>query len=333
MIAQEIQQRLFDKIKSLLPAQLSLVAELAKVLNVSEDSVYRRLRGEKYLTIDELFILAARFSLSIDQLAAIDPNVISFNLRLVNEEKFTFDKYFMSIQRRFESLSDYNNREIIYAAKDIPLFVLLQFPILTQFKLFVWQKTILNFKSFANLKFDISQVTAYSKTLGAEIVKNYHYIPSIEIWNKETINSMLRQIKYYAETGQFKNIDDALAVCDELDALLNHMQKQAELGYKFLPGKAPLTSPNSNFKLYYNEIIVSDNTILIASEASKVTYLTYNEVKYLENTNQPFSEDCYNWLQNLIKKSVQISDQSEKERMRFFMHLHNHVNSLKETLL
>lgn len=54
MNATELQQQLFNTIKSKIPDHLSAPEEMAKLLDVSVDSVYRRMRGEKVITLDEL---------------------------------------------------------------------------------------------------------------------------------------------------------------------------------------------------------------------------------------------------------------------------------------
>lgn len=43
----ELQQHFFDHIKERLPTHLSLVDEVAELLSISNDSAYRRIRGEK----------------------------------------------------------------------------------------------------------------------------------------------------------------------------------------------------------------------------------------------------------------------------------------------
>ena len=43
----DFQQQIFQQIKSKLPATVSAVDEIAKLLNISSDSAYRRMRGEK----------------------------------------------------------------------------------------------------------------------------------------------------------------------------------------------------------------------------------------------------------------------------------------------
>ena len=49
-----VQQKFFLEIKNQLPSHLSLVDEIADLLNISPDSAYRRIRGEKPIDFEEI---------------------------------------------------------------------------------------------------------------------------------------------------------------------------------------------------------------------------------------------------------------------------------------
>ena len=54
MHSTELKQQLFNHLKEKLPPHLSLVDELEDLLDLSADSVYRRIRGDKPITMAEL---------------------------------------------------------------------------------------------------------------------------------------------------------------------------------------------------------------------------------------------------------------------------------------
>ncbi|HQZ76089.1 MAG TPA: helix-turn-helix domain-containing protein, partial [Chitinophagaceae bacterium] len=68
METNHLQQQLFSHLKENLPAHLSLVDELCDLLDLSADSVYRRIRGEKPITLSELKKICEHYHLSLDQL-------------------------------------------------------------------------------------------------------------------------------------------------------------------------------------------------------------------------------------------------------------------------
>ena len=68
MEADEIQNLLFQRIKEKAPSNISLVDELANLLGMSNDIAYRRIRGEKQLSISEVQKLSTHYNISLDQL-------------------------------------------------------------------------------------------------------------------------------------------------------------------------------------------------------------------------------------------------------------------------
>ena len=72
--ANEIQTAIFQAIKHRLPENYSFVHEIAELLGISYDSAYRRIRGDKPLTLDELILLNEKFGLSIDTFLNVETN-------------------------------------------------------------------------------------------------------------------------------------------------------------------------------------------------------------------------------------------------------------------
>jgi hypothetical protein len=57
----------------------------------------------------------------------------------------------------------------------------------------------MQFPEYANAKFSLNYLDEETMELGRELLENYVGIPSVEIWNDETIFSILRQIDFYHE--------------------------------------------------------------------------------------------------------------------------------------
>jgi hypothetical protein len=102
------------------------------------------------------------------------------------------------------------------------------------------------------------------------------------------------------------------------------MEKQADAGYKFVhndAGKKPLSS----FQLYYNEVIVGDNSATAVLNHTKLVYLPHSIFNFMATTDVRFCDNNYNHIQNLMKKSTLISNVSERERARFFHYLRTRI--------
>ncbi len=326
--AVEIQNRIFEKIKRLLPENTSFVDELAFKLNISTDSAYRRLRGEKLMSIEELLTLGLAYNISFDSLLQNDLNHISFNYRSINGN-ISFEAYFNSILENLKRVQSFSQKELIYIAKDLPLMQYFEYPAITAFKLFFWYKTILQDPAFVTENYQPKLIPNSIFETGRQIRGVYIKVPVIEVWNKETINSTLNQIEYYYDCGYFKSNEDLLQVFKELKQLINHVKTDASLGYK-TSLVHPATEDKSNYKLYINEIILGDNTIFFDLGDQQVANITHNVLNILTTSNPDFCRETHKVIKNIIKKSNLISVESERERNRFFKNIIAKIDVLEQ---
>ncbi len=328
-----IQKVLFQQIKDKLPANISFVDEISELLNISYDSAYRRIRGEKSLSIEELKKLSTNYGISVDLLFGVSSDNIIFNYKSLNSETFNFEQYLTSISDDLKRIQSSKEKEMIYLAKDIPIFHNYQFPELAAFKEFFWHKTILQFPEYEEKLFSLDETRESSLKIGKQLINTYIKIPSAEIWNEETINSLLRQIEFYYESGFFAKKEHALLLFESTAKLISHIQKQAELGFKFLYEDNEPTGIENSFKLYHSEVMLGDDTIFITMDNIKQTCLIPNVLSLLITTNPSFCNETHNLLKNLMKRANLLSTVSEKQRNKFFLKLHENLNQFKAKII
>lgn len=83
----------FQQIRSVLPAHISFVDEVAELLNISNDSAYRRIRAEKAISFDELQVLCNHYKISLDHFLHLQSDVIIFSGNANTESESRFDDY------------------------------------------------------------------------------------------------------------------------------------------------------------------------------------------------------------------------------------------------
>src|SRR5215470_13762777 len=104
-----VQQELFQTIKANIPDHMSPAEEIAKVLDVSVDSVYRRMRGEKTISLDELQKLCAYYKISLDQLMNLQTGAFLFQGHFLNSKTYTFADYLKSMIRDITYMNSFQN--------------------------------------------------------------------------------------------------------------------------------------------------------------------------------------------------------------------------------
>lgn len=325
------QQYLFDRIKELIPRDTSLVTAVSDILHISEDSSYRRIRGETPLVLEELRELCTAFHLSLDHLLQVTNNSTLFETIRINNASYTFEAFLTDIIKRLSLVNKSGQKHLYYLSKDIPLFYHFLFKPLFAFRYFFWMKSILQHPSFMQQQFSIDCLTPAVEESGKKILEVYSQIPSTEIWNTECINAIILQIEYYREVGFLSSNTVVDEIYTALDQTIDHLQLQADLGKKMLPGENPEHRPEL-FSFFYNRITLGDNIILVKTDNGDLTFLNFEVLNYMFTSDSAFCNDTYYGLQNIMKRSTIISQGSERQRNIFFNILRNKVLERKRNL-
>lgn len=311
---QELQTHFFDKIKDVIPQNQSMVDEIADLLDISKDSVYRRIRNSTSLTLEEIVKLCSHYKVSFDLNPQQTASNVTFTYNTLKNQN-DFKKYLTNILKDLKSIAKSSEKQVIYAAIDIPIFHHLQFPELAAFKMFYWLKGVISDPMLNGKRFNVKHIDPEFIELGKELYRYYQNIPSIELWTTETINSHMEQIQYFWESGLFESKEDALKICQITEEELLCLQQQADSGSKIIDGTG--TEENS-FKLYQSEIEIGNNCIITKRGQTNAVYLSFHLMNYMVTTNDQFCNQTLAWADTLIKKSVLISEVSEILRYKFF---------------
>lgn len=322
--SESIQTTFLNQVKRNLSPHLSFVDELAEALNISRDSAYRRIRGETILSLDEAKTLYNRFGVSIDVLFSNSSEMVTFHRRVVGFEDYNIEKWINSILKNLDHLKSFQKNELIFSAKDIPVFHYFRLPDLSAFKLFFWMKTLLGYPEYEQIKFHKNAVPKELIALGHRMWNKYSTISSTEIWNEEVLYDTLRQIEFYYECDMFESPEQAIHLCDQLALLLKEVEAEAAVGKK---------SEGGAFHLYNNEILIADNTVFARMGDTRCVYVNQNALNLLLTFQEPFCEKTEMYLQNLIKKSTLISATGQRERARYFKNMNERVQAFRNKFL
>ncbi|MFC2152164.1 hypothetical protein ACFLSE_06510 [Bacteroidota bacterium] len=327
----EKQLEFLNRIKDLIPASTSIVYELSELLEISTDSMYRRLRGETSLTFDEVVTLCNHFKISFDSFINLESGNVTFNYTLMEEGENSFKKYLTSIRDDLKIIKAANKPMITYACEDIPIFHNINSYKIASFKMLYWMKAILNLPSLDNIKYDSSIVSKELMKLGQEIYNLYCSIPSIEIWTDTTLTSTVKQIEFFWASGVFNSKEDAIEVCESLYNSIKKIEKQAEAGTKNLDDNQSDENEN-NYSLYFSEIELTNNCVHVNLGNIKAVYIGHLSFNTMNTSNATYCKETEDWLNNIIRKSTLISKVAEKSRYQFFNSMYSYLDSVIENI-
>ncbi|MEO6290964.1 MAG: hypothetical protein ABIO76_13635, partial [Ginsengibacter sp.] len=284
---------------------------------------------EKHLTFDEIQILAAHYKISLDSFLHIQKDSVIFWGKNIDRHTFDFENYLQSIVLQLQYFMKAREKQMFNMNKDIPIFHHFMFPELAAFKSYFWSRYNLDYLQFNKEQFLIDDFIDIFNNTGKKISDLYLQIPSTEIWNLDCINTTIRQIDYYRETRIFKSQQDIETVYNCLEKLVDHIELMVEHGYKFPYGN-PLQKEKVKYSVYINEFVLGDNTVLVEIDGEKMVFLNHNVINYMMTTNKKFINYTFETLKVLLRKSMLISEISEKDRQLFFNTLRERIHERRE---
>src|ERR1041385_4170868 len=116
-MATTAQDYLFQRIKEILPHHISMVDAVSEILHVSNDSAYRRIRGETPLILEEAKQLCDHFHLSLDELLSLKSGFTLFQTERIHYKNYTFESYLNGILQQMKQVNNFMRKEVIYLTK------------------------------------------------------------------------------------------------------------------------------------------------------------------------------------------------------------------------
>ena len=318
----EIQKILFETVRNKINPNIRLVDAIGDILNIGYDSTYRRLRGEKELTISELVKLCSHFNLSVDAILHHESNNALFKYsRLDLSDMDNYEAYMNEVATLYEGLIKASSKEILLTALDIPIFHFASFLELSLFKLYAWNQSVydgsITYDKFIS-KLDIGNcMSIYRRVMDA-----YRQIPSTEIWTDYTIDPILQLIEYHFDMNCFESKDNPGLLCHQLLQLIENLERWTEKGSKEYRGK------DTSFKLCLSSVDLGNNYIITKRDDNAVTSVKLFTINAIFTSNAGFCEETEKWIRNIISKSQVLSGVSARERFRFFQSQKTKINNL-----
>ena len=310
----------------------NLAPVLSELLGINPDAAYRRMRCTTELSFNEIQKICIHFNISFDSVINYRGRLVPFQFNGMFQDKFSIIGYLSNIEQELKMLAglEDNNGRITMTATDLPYFRQFGFKSLSRFKLFFWQRSVLNLDEYSARKFDADESLGEYEDITDRIYQSYHGIPSVEVWAPETLDSTIKQIQYYLESGLFVDRSSAYQVCDDIDALLTKLEGEAQSGRKRIIADQDLIS--STFEMYQSDIFLSNNCIQAVKDGRTYTYVSFNSFNSLMSYSPHFSDECNRWIEQIRSKSILLSEVSEKLRYQFFKSLRSKLDNLRETI-
>ncbi|MEX1241342.1 MAG: helix-turn-helix domain-containing protein [Cyclobacteriaceae bacterium] len=320
----DLQKRFLDELKKVSGRPGSFADEIAQLLGLSTDSIYRRMRGDTVLSLEEVQKLCIHFHFSIDALLSPSPERVNFRQRIISHEGYTLFDWIKTLRRNLAMMCDAAEKNILCSGKDIPLLYYFHSPELASFKMYFWMKSMFYYPAYQTGKYKHSAVPEEYLQVVSDIWEYYSRIDSTEIWTEDCVDVTLNQIEFYHRCGFFEDREEGLHLCEVFRSLLTRVKHWALNGLK--------DDRSGKLRLYKNEILLADNTVLFKVNNQRIVFIPHNMIAVISTTHQSYCEQTEKDIRSYVDRSAVLSTTGEKERNIFFNALDARINSAKERI-
>ncbi|MFN0015379.1 MAG: hypothetical protein ACKVU2_12600 [Saprospiraceae bacterium] len=138
---------------------------------------------------------------------------------------------------------------------------------------------------------------------------------------------MTKQINYFGSTGQIAGKHITNLLYEQLEMLREHQYEMAKEGRKWIYTKRrrPLELCDGSFDLYYNSMAPVGITLMAESSALSGVFVVFDDPNFMFVGDTHFFNYTKNWMLNLQKKCIKISQGAEGQRRIYFEHIKNRV--------
>jgi hypothetical protein len=303
------QDKLLKAIRQKLEKSASLIEEIAAVLNISYDAAHRRVSQKSKFSIEETISVCRHYSLSMDMLFTDSTKVIIEKTAEISSMA-GMEAYFRHSAENISSFLNYPGAKMYYSAKDIPLFYTIGGTLLSKFKLYVWLNLLSgtqNQDTFENFTVDQS-LLEHSQKLKAV----YENVEVNEIWNDTTINSNLQQIYYFFQSGLL-TLANAQLLCADLKKILQSAEDRC-------------CNEGSNFNLYYNELLILNNNVLLSAPEKQSLFVPYTMLGYFITSDADTCSNALDFFKRQVKSSKSLNQSGTRDRKLFFNRAHQKID-------
>lgn len=312
------QEVLLATIRTLIPKSISLNDEIAKILDISYDAAHRRISLKSKFSIEETIQLCKHYKISMDSLFCDKNHLIMEKTKKI-ETLYDFKNYFETTNAIVSTINP-NDTTIFYAAKDIPMNYAVSGTLFSKFKFFIWYN-LLNKEETSSFEQFAFEETVFNEN---NYLKNFfEKAKRIEIWNDTTINSSLQQVTYFFEAGLL-NYPNALHIIKDIKEIITEIERKCE-------------SNADNFQLYFNELLILNNTALFSSKNKSAFFLPYNALGYFVTSDKKTCKEQQDYISNQLTNSKSMNQSGKKDRKIFFNKMYQkiefHIHKIENSIL
>jgi len=320
----KLKNTIATKILSSIPLRVKPIDYLMESLNISRESVYRRIRGDISFTFEEMAKLSVDLGFSIDELIMKDmPSHVFFDLHVTATQEPS-DAFVTKFQQYFQNSFDItavSEIESTMILNHLPLEFIVLFNNLFKFNYYRWmhQYQEISLKYFyADVVLPESLIYLQHKAVeNLKKIRNNTFI-----FDSNIFLNLIRETQYYHKR-RLINDDEFNLLKDDLSGLIDMMESIAQTG---------LYISKTKYNFYLSSLNIESSSRFIESDEQVQSHFFIDALEPIVITNPNLCAIHKKWIDSMRKYSTLISLSNEILQVKYFNRQRAYLDEVAENV-
>jgi hypothetical protein len=321
----QLNDNAISKVLNNISQNIKLTDYLMDTLDISRESVYRRLRGDIPFTFDEIIKLSLDLNFSIDEIIGQNEKSRVF-FDLIENRSFNPQQTFLALlgdyHQYITSMRNAENIETTNAINRVLMWLALDFDHIFKFAYFKWAHQ--TYKISANTNFSEIEISPEIILLRKKINHDLKYIAhSSYILDQRVLLHTIREIQYYYRR---KLITEAelLLIKEDLMGLVDKVEAIARTG---------INSVGATVDFYLSSVSIESNSMHTFYDNKGVSYFWIYSLSPVSINNADACMLHKKWLDSLRRYSILITQSNEILQEEFFYKQRKYLEGITDDML
>lgn len=320
-----LNKSVLDKILNCIPENIKPVNYLMDILDLGKESAYRRLRGEKALSLEEIHKLSVELSFSLDEiLGNKKTNTFTFNYIGSSDKNpdNNFLEFLLFYENYLKNILNAENTEIINTINNMLSTMFVGFDELFKFVYYHWMHQMKEVP--LNYHYSSLVIPPQIKDICNNINNLHRNLKKVTMIIDKNIHlNLIKEIQYFYIRGL---IDES-----ELIRLKEQYLRYMDFTEKIITKG---TDPNgSSYDIYLSMLSISSSTSYISWEDNEESAFWHNVCYPMHTRNRNIIGRHKHWIDSLKKYSTLITQSNELQQADFFNEQKSYVNNITDKIL
>ncbi len=317
--------RLKEMLRQKFPHETNQARLLSELLGIKENSVYRKFKGERHFSLEEMDTIARTFSVPIDTLLAEESPDFSHQLELILTREMSEEERGSYLEKTtrsvFAQAAKAGYSKFMGVCKNIPVISYCYFDRLMEFALLKWHYFNNNFKEILPLtQMRPPEEFIEMKETYTEAFTSFRRL--VFIVDGDMIRNYTLELRFFQKIG-YLTTEDINLLLDDLENLLRTIEEICRKGYG--------ENPRQEIAVFYSDIPLYNDIYLVESTCvNHGIFFTQGFLPIIQK--QPHTFKVFrDWVDSCIRSSNPICGVADLDRQAFFEKQYRLVENLRTT--